>query len=71
MSLQQSIRKSFQNVKKDIAEIKDKLQMLTEKQGQLEISLSSLQSMQKADQASDLIQIKGLEKPQKTKKKQK
>ena len=67
MSLQQIMRKSFQNVKKDISEIKDKLQMLTENQEKLE---ASLQSMQEAAQTNNLVQIRDVKKTSKTKKKQ-
>ena len=67
MNLHQIIRKSFQNVKKDISEIKDKLQMLTENQEKLE---ASLQSMQEAAQTNNLVQIRDVKKASKTKKKQ-
>ena len=67
MNLHQIIIKSFQNVKKDISEIKDKLQMLTENQEKLE---ASLQSMQEAAQTNNLVQIRDVKKASKTKKKQ-
>ena len=66
MSLQQIMRKSFQNVKKDISEINNKLQMLTEKQEQLE---ASLQFMQETAKSSNLIQIRDVKKASKAKKK--
>ena len=75
MSLQQVIRKAFQNVKKDITEIKDKLQKLTEKQEHLEASLASLQSKQETVMnvapERELVQITTDKKPKKPSKKKK